>query len=212
MSIREKRKNETREALINAALAQCATGQSFSSLSLRQVTKQAGVVPATFYRHFKDMEDLGKTIVEESLKTILVDLHKHLDLANHQESHKRISGSINLFFNVVDDYPELWQFVVTERWGGSPAVCMALKEHIKVMNFAISRDLKKWSYFSHMSQADIEMMAEIVSNMFYSWVMDWLQLSQENLSRLKVDFKKRCTKQSQLLFFGANNWQSQTAS
>ena len=33
--------------------------QSFSSVSLREVTREAGVVPTAFYRHFDSMESSG---------------------------------------------------------------------------------------------------------------------------------------------------------
>ena len=52
---RQERKQRTRQALLDAAL-DLLDEQSFSSLSLRQVTRAARVVPTAFYRHFDDME------------------------------------------------------------------------------------------------------------------------------------------------------------
>jgi AcrR family transcriptional regulator len=40
-------------------------GRSFVSISLREVTREAGVVPTAFYRHFKDMDELGLALVDE---------------------------------------------------------------------------------------------------------------------------------------------------
>ena len=56
MSSREQKKLQTRHAFFNAVLDLCMTGQSFSSISLRQVTREVGVVPTAFYRHFDDMD------------------------------------------------------------------------------------------------------------------------------------------------------------
>ena len=44
---------------MNGALELVAEGQHFSSLSLREVAKRAGVVPNAFYRHFKSLDELG---------------------------------------------------------------------------------------------------------------------------------------------------------
>ncbi|WP_351079748.1 TetR family transcriptional regulator, partial [Shewanella sp. CAL98-MNA-CIBAN-0140] len=54
------------------------TGQSFSSISLRQVTREVGVVPTAFYRHFDDMESLGQALVVEELGGTLAILSDSL--------------------------------------------------------------------------------------------------------------------------------------
>ena len=64
---RQERKQLTRQALLDAAL-ELLEEQSFSSLSLRQVTGAAGVVPTAFYRHFDDMEKLGLALIANFLK------------------------------------------------------------------------------------------------------------------------------------------------
>lgn len=49
---REQKKRQTRQAFFNAVLDLCMSGQGYSSISLRQVTREVGVVPTAFYRHF----------------------------------------------------------------------------------------------------------------------------------------------------------------
>src|SRR5690606_40642806 len=61
MSTRESKKKQTRQALMNAALELVGRGDNFASISLREVAKNAGVVPTSFYRHFETMEDLGRS-------------------------------------------------------------------------------------------------------------------------------------------------------
>ncbi|MET0456719.1 MAG: TetR family transcriptional regulator, partial [Mycobacterium sp.] len=51
---REERKEATRRAIVSAAL-HLLEERSFSALSLREVTREAGIVPAAFYRHFDSM-------------------------------------------------------------------------------------------------------------------------------------------------------------
>ena len=48
----------------------CSRSKSFDSLSLREVAREAGVVPTAFYRHFASMEELGLALVEESFRTL----------------------------------------------------------------------------------------------------------------------------------------------
>ena len=70
MAIRDEKKQQTRQALLEAAIDQVAGGRSFASLSLREVTRDAGVVPASFYRHFRDMDELGLALVDETCQQL----------------------------------------------------------------------------------------------------------------------------------------------
>ena len=53
--------------------------KSLGSLSLREIAGEAGIVPAAFYRHFKDIEELGLALVDDmsvKLRVILRDARK----------------------------------------------------------------------------------------------------------------------------------------
>mgnify|MGYP003387568650 FL=1 len=63
---REQQKQETRQNIINAAFACLDAEKSLSSLSLREIARNAGIAPTSFYRHFKDVNDLGMTLVDEA--------------------------------------------------------------------------------------------------------------------------------------------------
>src|SRR6204780_3889800 len=68
-STRLQSKELTRQGLIRAAL-KLLSQNSFDSLSLRKVTRQAGITPTAFYRHFDDMEELGLVLVEDSFESL----------------------------------------------------------------------------------------------------------------------------------------------
>jgi AcrR family transcriptional regulator len=54
-----------RQRLIDAALRLGARKSSISLLGLRELSREAGLNPNTFYRHFADMDELGTAIVEQ---------------------------------------------------------------------------------------------------------------------------------------------------
>src|SRR5688500_14441890 len=66
---RSARKQRTRGDLMHAAL-KLLRAKSFTSLSLREVAREAGVVPTAFYRHFESMDELGLALVEDSFRTL----------------------------------------------------------------------------------------------------------------------------------------------
>lgn len=52
-----------KQALLDAALRLAADGRSISSLGLRELAREAELNPNTFYRHFRDMDALGLTLL-----------------------------------------------------------------------------------------------------------------------------------------------------
>ena len=73
---RKQRKAETRQRLMMAVAAELAGGRSFDTLSLREVSKLAGIAPTSFYRHFHDMEHLGFALIEAHGQTLLEQMHR----------------------------------------------------------------------------------------------------------------------------------------
>jgi AcrR family transcriptional regulator len=61
----DERKQQSRQALLDAALQLSTAGRSFSSISLREVAREVGLVPTAFYRHFQDMDALGQELVDQ---------------------------------------------------------------------------------------------------------------------------------------------------
>src|ERR1700722_16057811 len=66
---RDAHKELTRQALLRSAL-RLLSRNSFDSISLREVTREAGITPTAFYRHFDDMEELGLVLVEDSFGSL----------------------------------------------------------------------------------------------------------------------------------------------
>ena len=62
---RSERKDLTRSSLLQAALSLMGEGRSFTSLGIREIAREAGMVPNAFYRHFRNTDELGLALVEE---------------------------------------------------------------------------------------------------------------------------------------------------
>ncbi len=60
----QQKKN--RRSLVEAAFSQLSAERSFASPSLREA-REAGIVPTPFYRHFRDVDELGLTMVMKAV-------------------------------------------------------------------------------------------------------------------------------------------------
>lgn len=218
---REQKKRQTRQAFYQAVLDLCMLGQGFSSISLRQVTREVGVVPTAFYRHFASMEELGKSLVEELLGDALATLRGHMQFGHKRTYERQIAKSVHMFFKAVDAHPHYWQFIASERFGGSEAVRHAISEQLKTFANVMSEDLALQPAFAHVSAEDRYLLAEMGVNLSFSWIIDWLDLTyapdlgDEEGSEANVDLEQakqamlyHCTRQMQMLLYGAYNWKS----
>ena len=55
-----------KRALLDAAERLAASSRCLTSLGLRELAREADLNPNTFYRHFRDMEDLGLQLLRQS--------------------------------------------------------------------------------------------------------------------------------------------------
>lgn len=117
VSIRAIQKEKTRRALVEAAFNQLSPEKSFSNLSLREVAREAGVAPTSFYRHFKDMDELGLAMVDESgllLRQLMRQARKRI--AN---GGSVVVVSVETFFELIAERPNVFRLLLRESSGTS---------------------------------------------------------------------------------------------
>ncbi len=134
MVTRAEQKALTRGALIDSVLRIIGDGANFASISLREVTKTAGLVPTSFYRHFDDMDELGLAVVDElglDLRRLMrgtLDVDLPLDDV--------VQGLAYGYETYVHGASDLVAFVNQARTGGSPRVRAAIAHELE---FFVSR-------------------------------------------------------------------------
>jgi AcrR family transcriptional regulator len=93
-----------RQRLIEAALRLAARKSSVSLLGLRELSREAGLNPNTFYRHFADMDELGTAIVEQ-----LADEMRERRYAVRAEAPDFATftqRSLEMYFEFAAEHPE----------------------------------------------------------------------------------------------------------
>ena len=206
MSIRDERKQQSRQALLDAALSLSSSGLSFSSMSLREITRAVGLVPAAFYRHFQDKDELGLELVDRVALQLKRVLHQ-LKLATLFQPDADIDLHLHQFLNAVQQHPEWWIFFSAERWGGSTLLRQAIAREIDSLVDDLSHDLSQVKQPQHLySTQDLQSLANILINQSLNWVMSWINLTLQSTtdtdSIQQLHFKQQTQRQIQLLFGG----------
>lgn len=127
--VRAIQKERTRRSLIDTAFNQLNSEQGFASLSLREVAREAGIAPTSFYRHFRDMDELGLAMVDESgliLRQLMRQARKRIE-----KGGSVLETSVNTFIEFIDKNPKIFLLLLRERAGTSAAFRSAIAREIQ---------------------------------------------------------------------------------
>jgi AcrR family transcriptional regulator len=126
---RQAQKQQTRQALLDAGL-RLLEHQNLSSLGLRELTREVGVSPAAFYRHFPDMADLGVALVGEALGSLHTAIRAVL-ADGAADSAERIDRTVAITGRYVDEHRPHIRFIARERFGGVQPVREAIAAELQ---------------------------------------------------------------------------------
>ncbi len=144
--IRAQQKEKTRRQLIDAALGQLSAERSFSSLSLREVAKEAGLAPTSFYRHFTDMDELGLTLVDEAgltLRQLMRQARQRID-----KGGSVVKISVITFMEFIENNGNIFRLLLRERSGTSAAFRAAVSREIRYFTLELCDYLQQKSKLS----------------------------------------------------------------
>lgn len=206
--VRDERKQRTRKALLDAALTLLDGELSFSSLSLREVAKVAGVVPAAFYRHFSGMDELGMALVDDSFRT-LHDMMREARSAPLPPSNL-VSRSVETFLRYTLSHRLHFQFIAKERVSGSSSVRLAIRKEIRLWTSELAADLAPFPKLKTFNGEDLRMMAGLVVNTMMSATELILDADANDATELRR-IHQLAEKQLMLIFLGASQWKSKPA-
>ena len=138
---RAERKQQTRQAILGAALV-LSSQAPLSAISIRQVARVAGIQAPSFYVHFDSMDSVGLALVEESFESInAVLLGIRREVARGRDM---IEPSIAALTDQASGNRQHFEFMVRERYSGSPAVREAIRRHITQAESDFALDLARF--------------------------------------------------------------------
>jgi TetR/AcrR family transcriptional regulator, fatty acid biosynthesis regulator len=198
MQNRVEQKLKTRRRLIEVALRLSAE-RGFSTLSLREVAKAADLTPAAFYRHFRDMEDLGLSLLDEvgiSLRRLLRDTRR---LTAGKGSI--VQASIGTFMDYLNENGNLFRLLLGERQGGSTAFRKAIHAEIDQFVGELTEDLERESARIHQPLSHPAYTAEAIVAVVFTVGAEALELpkhKQESLATRLIEEVKMILRGSRL--------------
>lgn len=199
---REERKEATRRAIVSAAL-QLLAERSFSGLSLREVTREAGIVPAAFYRHFDSMESLGLVLIDESFRS-LRDMLRGAR-AGKLDPNRVIESSVDILVDSVQERREHWRFIGRERSSGVSVLRYAIRTEIRLITSELAIDLARFPGLNAWTTEDLNILASVFVN---SMILIAESLEDTTDPAAIIEIKRIAVKQLRMITIGVGGWRS----
>ena len=126
---RQEQKLKTRQNIIHAAFSLLDENRSLSAISLREVAREAGIAPTSFYRHFKDIDELGLTLVDEAglaLRQLMRQARRRIASGGGV-----INTSVDTFMEFIAANKNVFRVLLREHTGTSSAYRLAVFREIQ---------------------------------------------------------------------------------
>jgi len=199
---REERKEATRRAIVAAAL-RLLEDRSFAALSLREVTRQAGIVPAAFYRHFESMEALGLVLIDESFRALRDMLRSAR--AGRLDPNRVIESSVDILIEGVNHRREHWRFIGRERSSGVTVLRYAIRTEIRLITSELAIDLARFPGLTTWSSEDLNILASLFVN---SMIVIAEAIEDAHDPDSLEDIKRTAVKQLRMIVVGVTGWRT----
>ena len=179
--------------------------RGFSSLSLREVAREAGIVPTGFYRHFHDLDELGLALVDESFRSLREMLRGAREDGGDYSGV--IRGSVAILAQAVYEHRLHWRFIARERSSGVPALRRVIRSEIRLFSSELATDLSRFPGLREWSSEDLQMIAALMVNTMVSTAEALLDAGPDD-PRAEAEVVRAAENQLRLIVLGVPQWRS----
>ena len=168
----------TKEELFQATLNLIGPQKSIASLSLREVAREAGIAPNSFYRHFKDIDELAIALIDRAGLVLRKIIREARLQASMQQSI--IRSSVEVFIQLLDADEGYLGLLLRESYTGSTSYKEAVDRQLSFFQQELHEDLIRLEQInnnSHMPHADIA--AKAITQLVFNMGAKVIDLSAE---------------------------------
>jgi len=125
--------------LVQAALRLITQTRSLTSLGLRELAREAGLNPNTFYRHFRNLDEFGLQVlgfIAGDMKAAVRELRR-MAQSSEQATHDTVAYVYGYFLA----HPAAVTVAVRELHGSSPLLRQALKAQLDASAREMAEDI-----------------------------------------------------------------------
>ncbi len=168
----------TKEELFQAALNLIGPQQSISSLSLREVAREAGIAPNSFYRHFKDIDELAIELIDRAGIVLRQILNESRLKASKQNSI--IRSSVEVFIAQLDADEGNLSLLLREGYTGSKSYKQAVERQLNYFQQELQEDLIRLERLNNKKLFHPEIAARAITQLVFNMGANVIDMAPED--------------------------------
>ncbi|WP_180053605.1 HTH-type transcriptional repressor FabR [Acinetobacter sp. YH12236] len=168
----------TKEELFQAALNLIGPQKSISSLSLREVAREAGIAPNSFYRHFKDIDELAIELIDRAGIVLRQILNESRLKASKQNSI--IRSSVEVFIAQLDADEGNLSLLLREGYTGSKSYKQAVERQLNYFQQELQEDLIRLERLNNKKLFHPEIAARAITQLVFNMGANVIDMAPEN--------------------------------
>lgn len=167
--------------LIQAALKLATESRSLTSLGLRELAREAGLNPNTFYRHFRNLDELGLQVlgyIADELKTGVRELRSVADT-----SDQAVASTVSFVYRYFLENRAATTVAVRELYGPSPLLRRALENQLDASAREMAEDILNLRLVSsRLPQATVLEISHMTIRYLLFRAMDYIEKPEQRLA------------------------------
>ena len=163
-----------RQRLIEAALRIGASKRSLQGLGLRELAREAGLNPNTFYRHFSSLEQLNQAIIDELGRDIRTNL-RGIRRTVQSPVAEATPRTIEYVFDYALRNPDAFIVAVRELHGAIPALREALQRMINDVAEETVEDVLFLNIVPGMKVETLREVSRVVVQYVFHQTLDYIE-------------------------------------
>lgn len=171
-----------REDIMSAAIKLLGPNRSLSSLSLREVARAAGIAPNSFYRHFRDMDELAVALIQRAGETLRIVIREARNRATTAPSI--IRSSIEAFMEQLEAEEQLLHVLLCEGSVGSDAYKQAVDQVLTHFENELQEDLIRLSTEAEAPLFRADLVAKAITRLVFAMGGNALDKSVEEKEKI----------------------------
>jgi AcrR family transcriptional regulator len=194
-----RKANISRGDLLAAALRLIGPHRSVSSLSLREVAREAGIAPNSFYRQFRDIDELAVALIDLAGQS----LRKIVGAARHRATSQRgvVRSSVEAFMEQVRADDKLLHVLLREGTVGSDAFKQAVDRELTFFEDELRADLIRLAARQKITLSEPALAAKAITRLAFAMGATAMDLPADRDAEL-VD---QLTKMVQMIILGSRS-------
>ncbi len=166
--------------LVQAALTLITESRSLTSLGLRELAREAGLNPNTFYRHFRNLDEFGLFVlgfIAQEMKSGVRELRRMAENSD-QAAQETVAFVYTYFLN----NPAATTIAVRELHGASPLLRRALENQLDASAREMAEDIIERQLVAGIADSTILEISRMTIRYILFRAMDYLEKPDQRLA------------------------------